>query len=65
MSIVEIEEVVKSLPDNDLHELMMRLSDFANDRWDRQIEEDAKNGRLDGLIAKAREEVRQGKTTPL
>lgn len=35
------------------------------DEWDKQIEEDLEDGKLDDLIEEAREDHRKGRTTPL
>jgi hypothetical protein len=38
---------------------------FDSDRWDEQIEEDAKSGKLDSLAQTALREFRRGETNPL
>ena len=65
MSVQEIEKAAKELPTDELDGLVTRLFDFFNDRWDKQIEADAKAGRLDALLNEAREEIRKGNTKPL
>lgn len=65
MSVQEIEKAAKELPTDELDGLVTRLSDFFNDRWDKQIEADAKEGRLDALLNEAKEEIRKGNTKPL
>lgn len=35
------------------------------DAWDRQIEEDLEDGKLDDLVEEAREDHRKGRTKPL
>lgn len=65
MSVQEIEKAAKELPTDQLDGLVTRLFDIFNERWDKQIEEDVKSGRLDALMNEAREEIRQGKTKPL
>ena len=65
MSVQEIERAAKELPTDELDDLVTRLSDFFNDRWDKQIEADAKAGRLDALLNEAKEEIRKGNTKPL
>lgn len=49
----------QSLPDN------LRNARHEKDEWDKQIEEDAKAGKLDKLMEEARRDHRQGKTKPL
>ena len=65
MSVQEIEMAAKELPTDELDGLVTRLFDFFHQRWDKQIEEDAKAGRLDDLLNEAREEIRKGTTKPL
>ncbi|GAB4034364.1 hypothetical protein [Spirosoma endophyticum] len=65
MSVQDIEKAAKELPVDELDGLVTRLFDFFNDRWDKQIESDAKAGRLDNLLSEAREEIRKGNTKPL
>jgi len=65
MSVQEIEKAAKELPTDELDGLVTRLFDFFNDRWDKQIEADAKAGRLDALLNEAKEEIRKGNTKPL
>lgn len=65
MSVQEIEKEIENLPANEVHELADWLAEFRNQQWDRQIEEDAKSGRLDALINRAKAQNRQGLTRPL
>ena len=65
MSVQEIEKAAKELPADELDGLVTRLFDFFNNRWDKQIEEDVKTGRLDTLLNETREDIRQGRTRPL
>ncbi len=65
MSIQEIEAEAKKLPVSELDGLVNRLIDFFHECWDRQIREDADSGRLDALLDEVKEEIRQGRTTPL
>ncbi|GAB4013384.1 hypothetical protein GCM10028808_32310 [Spirosoma migulaei] len=65
MSVQEIETAIENLPDKEIHELADWLAELRNQLWDRQIEKDAKAGRLDALIARAKEQNRQGLTRPL
>lgn len=65
MSVQEIETAAKELPANELDDLVTRLFDYFHERWDRQIEEDARAGRLDNLLNEAREDIRKGRTTSL
>lgn len=41
------------------------LAEFQADKWDEQIEHDAKSGRLDKAIAEAKADIAAGRVTPL
>ena len=47
MSLKEIQEAVSKLPPDDLHAFSRWFDEFRADAWDRQIEDDARSGRLD------------------
>ena len=55
MSVQELESAVSHLA----------LEEFAADVWDRQIEADARAGKLDHLISQADAEFEAGRCTPL
>ena len=66
-TVSEIIEAVKKLPEREKSEFLERLAaeiDF-DDAWDRQIEADAKAGRLDRVWAEAVEDIKAGRTKPL
>jgi hypothetical protein len=65
-TVSEIIEAVKKLPERDKSEFLERLSEVDfDDAWDRQIEADAKAGRLDHLWVEAMEDIEAGRTKPL
>jgi hypothetical protein len=65
-TVSEIIEAVKKLPEPDKSEFLERLAEVDfDDAWDRQIDVDAKAGRLDGLWNKAMEDIKAGRTKPL
>ena len=51
--VKSIEDAVKSLPPQDLAEFRRWFSEFDTATWDRQIEQDLAEGRLDGMLAEA------------
>ena len=55
VSITEIQEAIRVLPETEYARLRQWISDLDWERWDGQIEADAEAGRLDFLIAEARE----------
>ena len=63
MSVVEIREAIRVLPETEYLQLQMWMSELDWKRWDGQIEADSEAGRLGFLIAEARE-VRERRTTP-
>jgi len=65
-TVAQIIEAVKKLPEADKGEFLERLAEVDfDDAWDRQIEADAKAGRLDHLIAQAEADIAAGRTKPL
>ncbi len=54
-SITEIQQAILSLPETDYLQLGHWFNELNWEKWDRQIEEDSDSGKLDFLIAKARE----------
>jgi len=65
MSIQELESAVRDLPSNQLFEFAKWFEAYFADEWDRQIELDAKSGKLDKLAEKADADFRAGKCAPL
>ncbi len=60
VSITEIQEAIRVLPEREYVRLRKWISELDWERWDRQIEADAEAGRLDFLIAEAREAKARG-----
>ncbi len=54
--MTEIEEAVAKLPVEQFSELLQRMKVRDAEIWDREMEEDAKSGRLDALHARLEEE---------
>ena len=65
MNVQEIETAIKQLPEHDVWKLADWFTEYKNRLWDEQIEDDVNAGRLDHLIAEAKDEIRRGMTTPL
>ena len=59
-SIAEIKQAIISLTRSDYAKLMHWLDDYDWGEWDRQIEEDSAEGKLDFLVSQAAEAKRQG-----
>jgi hypothetical protein len=54
--MAEIEAAIAELPPEKFRELLRRMNEREEAAWDRQMEEDAKSGRLDGLYSRLMEE---------
>jgi len=63
-TVTEIKAAFQQLPEREAWELADWVQAVMDDRWDRQIEADAKAGRLDQFIDEALDDLHQGRTTP-
>jgi hypothetical protein len=65
-TVTEIIEAVKQLSEEEKGVFLEQLAavDF-DDMWDRQLEADAKAGRLDFLWEEAKQDIAEGRTRPL
>jgi hypothetical protein len=59
--IEEIESRIRELNPDELSTLRRWFLEFDSHAWDRQIEEDAKNGRLDALADSAIRDHKSGR----
>ncbi len=59
-SVSEIQQAILALPEADYARLRRWLSELDWEEWDRQIESDSRDGKLDFLIADAEQAKRQG-----
>lgn len=64
-TVEEIEAAIARLPREDFFVLIERLRARHSDAWDRQIEDNAANGRLDSLWDEARREIAERRTVAL
>jgi hypothetical protein len=58
--IAKIQQEILALPQDDYVQLRQWFSELDWEKWDRQIESDSEAGKLDFLIAEAREEKERG-----
>ena len=58
MSVEELEKVAAKLPIQDRIRLQAFLEELNADEWDRQIEADAKSGKLDKLVEESEADFR-------
>jgi hypothetical protein len=64
-TVSEIETAIRRLPRKDLAALRKWFAEFDAEMWDRQFEDDVKEGRLDKLAKKALKEFKEGRCTDL
>jgi hypothetical protein len=60
-TIETLEEQVKALSRDDLSQFRQWFLEWDSDEWDRQIERDARAGKLDALASEALAEYNAGK----
>ena len=65
MIVEELESAVSRLSAEEFARFSEWFEQFKGDRWDRQIEEDVKVGRLDAAGERADEDFEAGRCTPL
>jgi hypothetical protein len=63
--VEKIEQDVRALSPEELAEFRAWFLEYDWAAWDRQLEGDVQNGRLDNLAEKALRDHAAGKTTPL
>jgi hypothetical protein len=61
MSVEDLEKAVAKLPPDQFASFREWFEAFASNQWDRQIERDAKNGKLDKLIEESEADFRAGR----
>jgi hypothetical protein len=64
-TIREIEDAVKRLSAGDLVEFRRWFAEFDAELWDRQLESDARAGRLDELAKEAVDDLQNGRCKDL
>ncbi|MBK9209303.1 MAG: hypothetical protein IPL71_13770 [Anaerolineales bacterium] len=65
MTIIELEQAITKLSEQELNRFREWFDEYYAEMWDKQIETDAKSGRLDDLLAKVDEEYNAGLSKPL
>lgn len=65
MTVTELEKAVTQLTRRELERFRAWFDEYCADLWDKQIEEDAKAGKLDKFIAEANEDYNAGLSKPL
>lgn len=65
MTITEIKKALENLSISEQEELFNWIDEYRQNQWDKQIENDFDNGRLNDLIEQAKREFKQGKCQKL
>jgi hypothetical protein len=63
-TVKEIESAITQLKPKDIHAVADWLLEYRETIWDKRIAADARGGKLDSLIKKAKAGHRAGKATP-
>ena len=64
-TVQEIEKAVEHLPKRKLAQFRHWFETFDARTWDKQFDEDAKSGKLDGLADQALKDMADGRCTEL
>ena len=64
-TLAEIEAAIAKLPPPEFRELLHKLNERDASAWDRQIEDDARSGKLDRLYSRLMEEEGSHPKVPL
>lgn len=64
-TVTEIESAIQRLPRDEFWRLTDKLIALRDEKWDRQIEQDAKSGKLDTLWEAAKADIAAGRVKPL
>lgn len=63
-TLQQIESAIEKLPREEFIRLREWILERSEDAWDKQIEADARSGRLDAVARKAVAEYRAGRSKP-
>jgi hypothetical protein len=64
-TLAEIQSAVTELSDEERAKLREWLEEYDAGLWDKQIEADYAAGRLDAILAKVDEDIKEGRIRPL
>ena len=65
MTIQEIEATIAELPHEEFWQLMYKLNELQNERWDQEIERDVAAGRFDEIIERGKRDIAAGLGRPI
>ena len=64
-TVAEIETALQKLPVDDAWKVADWLQEYLDVKWDRQIDADSADGKLDPLWEKAKADIAAGRVKPL
>jgi hypothetical protein len=64
-TVAEIESAIKNLKPQEIYKVGDLVDELREDLWDKQIEADAKAGKLDKLMEEAKQDYLAGRCKPL
>ncbi|MEI9961142.1 MAG: hypothetical protein WDM76_08480 [Limisphaerales bacterium] len=64
-TVAEIESAIKNLKPQEIYKVGDLVDELREDLWDKQIEADAKAGKLDKLMEAAKQDYLAGRCKPL
>jgi hypothetical protein len=64
-TVKEIEAAIQKLKPQEIREVAEWLQELREELWDKQVEADAKAGRLDKLMEEAKQDYLAGRCKPL
>ena len=64
-TVQEIETAIANLPEDEFWKLADRVMALREEAWDRQMDADAKSGKLDALFDQADRDFEAGRCTEL
>jgi predicted HAD superfamily phosphohydrolase YqeG len=64
-TVQEIETAIQKLKPQEIHEVADWLQELREELWDKQIDADARAGRLDKLMEEAKQDYLAGRCKPL
>jgi hypothetical protein len=64
-TVQEIETAIQKLKPQEIHEVANWLQELREELWDKQIDADARAGRLDKLMEEAKQDYLAGRCKPL
>jgi len=65
VSVQEIKEAIKALPDADFREVSRAVDEMEAERFDRALESAAQSGKLEGWLKKVDADIDAGRVKPL